>query len=240
MIALKKTKQNKAKTKLITRTTAKKTVAPKLPAKQVLAWLQAHPAFFETHKEALGTLAVPKKGGNILSLHAAKADKVSLENQKLKARQKQLVALAAHNVATADSLFEAMVGLMAVKTLAELGKFVQGDLRKILDVPVARLYKVGKADSETSLTAETIEDWCPKAVVLKPLETVETRAVYGAKGKMMKSDCRIKLYDNNKLVGLMMLASEDAARFHAGQGTELAARFGQAVGVALSRVTNGK
>ncbi|PIZ31314.1 MAG: hypothetical protein COY40_02375, partial [Alphaproteobacteria bacterium CG_4_10_14_0_8_um_filter_53_9] len=149
MATLKKTpkKASSAKGVNTRRSAPKKPSAPRLTGKQVLAWLTSHPTFFEDFKNDLGALMLPKKGGNIISLHAAKADKVTEENDRLKVRHKQMVALASHNVAMADSLFEAMVSLVGVKTPADLSKFVQGDMRRVLEVPMAKVYKLGAADT---------------------------------------------------------------------------------------------
>ncbi len=72
-------------------------VAPAFAAADVLAWLQANPAFFTEHAAALGTLAQPAKGGNILSLHAMKERRTARRAEQLEVRHKQMVAAARSN-----------------------------------------------------------------------------------------------------------------------------------------------
>lgn len=206
-----------------TKVAAKSTLKPA----QVLAYLQANPAFFEKHKEALAqTAATPKKGrmgGNILSLHAAKADRVSRDADNLKVRHQQLISTARGNAEVADSIFTAVLGLIACRTLTDLRKYLQNTLVEDLQLDAIRLFKAGSEETATTLTAEQILALCPQPMVLGPLNAAQHRILFGPKTNNLKSVCVMALADSSDtLHGLLAMGSADATRFHAGQATTLA------------------
>jgi uncharacterized protein len=212
-----------------------------LTSAQVLAWLQSHPAFFEENKDSLSTLAVPKKSGNILSLHAAKAEKSAADHARLAIRQKQLIAMAHSNALVAESLLNAMTNLIPVGSLPDLRTHIQTGLKKDLDLTAAKLYLTGKSDAATTLTAETIAELAPEAATLRSLSLEQAESLYGPIGKKLKSDCLLPLHNpKGKLIGLLALASDDATRFHAGQAGGMAGQFGRAVSAALHRIQSSK
>lgn len=221
---------------------AKKPATPKLKPADVLAWLTAHPAFFAENADKLSQLSVPKKGGNILSLHAAKAERADKTSEKLQVRHKQMVATAHANASAAGSLFTATLNVIGCATLAELRTYLQTDVRDDLNLEAARLWLVGTADTATTLTAQTIENYFPHdpTIHLRTLTDAEDRGLYGPKGKMLKSDCLLHLTGSGgKTIGLLALASADETRFHAGQATDLARFFGQVFARCLQRTTHG-
>lgn len=222
---------------------AKKSAVPKLKSADVLAWLTAHPAFFTENADKLAQLSVPKKGGNILSLHAAKAERADKTAEKLQVRHKQMVATAQANASAAGSLFAATLNVIGCATLADLRTYLQTDIRDDLNLEAARLWLVGTADTATTLTAETIEDYFPHdpTICLRTLADASERELYGPKGKMLKSDCLLHLTGSHgHTLGLLALASPDETRFHAGQATDLARFFGQVFARCLQRVNHGK
>lgn len=213
-------------------TTAKKAVtkaAPKSTLKPaaVLAYLQANPSFFEKNKEALAqTAANPKKGrmgGNILSLHAAKAEKVSRDADNLKIRHQQLISTARGNAEIADNIFSVVINLINCRSLASLRKYLQTGMAEHLQLEAVRLFKVGPEETATTLTPEQIDTLCPQRLTLAPLHAGSHRQLFGNKTNELKSVCLMALTDEaDQLHGLLALGSNDATRFHAGQATTLA------------------
>lgn len=210
------------------KTTNKSTAKPATvkPA-QVLAYLQANPQFFEKHKEALAqTAANPKKGrmgGNILSLHAAKAEKVSKAAENLQIRHNQLISTARGNAEIADNIFNVIINLINCRTLAGLRKYLQTGMSEHLQLEAVRLFKVGTEETATTLTAAQIEALCPATITLAPMHAGTHRQLFGPKTNGLKSVCLMALTDdNNVLHGLLALGSQHDTRFHAGQATTLA------------------
>ena len=210
-------------------TKAKKPALPKPAA--VLAYLQAHPEFFDKHTEQLVQTAAPAKkgkgagrvGGNILSLHAAQAQRVTNEAENLKVRHKQLISTARGNAEVAESIFTAVLGLIGCRTLTDLRKYLQNTLADHLQLDAIRLFKLGEDETATTLTLEQIIALCPQALVLGPLNAAQHRILFGPKTTNLKSVCLMALADDaGTLYGLLALGSSDETRFHAGQATTLA------------------
>jgi len=197
--------------------------SPNLSPATVLAYLHAHPSFFESHKAELQHFVTPKKGGNILSLHALKADKLARTAENLKIRQKQLISMAEGNALVAESIFTAALQLIRCRNVAGLRKTLQTQIAETLDLTAVRLFGVGNAETATTLTAEQIEGLCPRPVTLAPLDAGKHRILFGPKTNGLKSVCLMPLADESgRTAGLLAMASSDATRFHAGQATNLA------------------
>lgn len=208
------------------KTTAKK--GSNLTPAQVLAYLRAHPGFFEKHKAGLEHFVTPKKGGNILSLHALRADKLARTAENLKTRQKQLISMAQGNTLVAESIFTAALQLIRCRTTAQLRKTLQTGIAETLDLTAVRLFAAGGEETATTLTARQIEGLCPRPVTLAPLDAAAHRILFGPKTNGLKSVCLMPLHnESGTLIGLLAMASADAARFHAGQATNLAGFLGQ-------------
>lgn len=219
-------------------------IKPKAPAKPrlsptaVLSYLQANPAFFEKHKDQLASLSVPTKGGNILSLHGLKADKIAREAETLKIRQKQLISTAQGNAIVAETIFAAVLSLIPCRTMAELRQYLQTGLPTHLGLTAVRLFKAGEAETATTLTAGQIHTLCPQPVTLAPLNAEIHRLLFGPKTNHLKSICLMALtLPDGTYIGLLALGSDDATRFHAGQATNLADFLRQATSTVLAHAT---
>jgi uncharacterized protein YigA (DUF484 family) len=216
---------------------ARKTATvPRLTATQVLGWLQAHPAFFGEHADTLSQLMVPKKSGNILSIHAARAEKSTQTAEKLAIRQQRFVATARANANTANAIFGAILTLMACKNLAGLRHLLQTNLKDNLGLDSIRFLPISAKPSASGITLDEIETLCPEGVRLRALTDPAERKMYGPKGNMLKSDALLRITSpGGQVLGLMTLASADETRFHDGQSIELISFFAAAVGSCLAK-----
>lgn len=211
--------------------------ASRVTRAQVLAFLMKNPNFLVEQAGALGQLSLPKKGGNILSLHAAKADKATDAAAKMAQKNRQLVAIAASNAAVAESIFGVVLDVVGCGSLGALRSYFQAGLLARLEVDAARLFTVGAKTAGNTLAVADAEEMCPGPVVLRSLTKADERGMYGPKGKMMGSDCLLQLRDGaGVLRGVLALGSRDPARYHAGQSTELAAFLGQLIGLRLGQL----
>lgn len=215
-----------------------KKLTPKLKPADVLTYLQANPGFFEKHKEALASLSVPKKGGNILSLHALKADKLVKQAESLKTRQMQLISTAHANAVVAETVFAAAIALVRCRTLPALRKYLQTGLTEHLELSAIRLFTVGE-ESATALPAETIHALCPQPLTLMPLDAGQHRQLFGPKTNNLKSVCLMALTQpDGTYLGLLAMGSSQAERFHAGQATEFAEFLRQITSTVLQHAGN--
>ena len=209
-----------------------------LKERDVLAYLQTHHAFFAKHAEVLATATLPKKTGNILSLHAAKASKAESTNARLETNHQRLLLRAEENTLIVGQIFNATLELIACTTLANLRQTIQSNVPKHLDVEAIRFLRAGDAETATTLTPEAIQALCTDGpVTLRHLAKAEDRAMYGPKGKLIQSDCLLHLTHNGQTLGLLALGSTNPAHFHAGQSTHLARYLGHVVSICLAKLS---
>ncbi|MFZ2587426.1 MAG: DUF484 family protein [Alphaproteobacteria bacterium] len=211
--------------------------APTLKERDVLAFLKTHPAFFAKHAETLATATLPKKTGNILSLHAAKATMAENANAKLETTHQRLLLRAEENTLIVSQIFAASLEIMGCTTLAQLRQTLQSNLPQHLKVEALRFLRVGEADTASTLTAEAIQTLCVEGpVTLRHLAKAEDRTMYGPKGKLVQSDCLLHLSHNGQTLGLLALGSTNPTHFHAGQSTHLAHYLGQVISLCLAKL----
>lgn len=198
---------------------------PKLSAKAVLSYLQAHPQFFKIHATALMVstpFKAPKQLGNVFSLHAARAGSAESTLKQLKKRHAQLIAIAKANAEATAQAHAAVLAIMATPTPAALSKALQGPFKTALGLHSARWLRVADAASATTLTAAELQALCPEAIVLGPYQANQHAALFGVQGNTLKSCALLQLTGHNGTVlGLLALGSEDAGHFYSGQGTDL-------------------
>ncbi len=181
---------------------------PALKAADVLAYLQSKPEFLAKHSQALSGLVVPKKAGNVLSLHAAKAEKSNKILIKLKIRHRQLISAAAANAATTAAVHDAILLLIAAQTKAEVSKALLGPFRQVLGLAAVRL-----------LWGQ--EHIPQESVVVGPI-SLNHKDIFGTDTARLKSCALLRLEDPmGQPLGLLALGSEELTHFHAGQGTDL-------------------
>lgn len=214
-----------------------KSALPKPAA--VLAYLQANPTFFDKHADQLAeTIAKPHKkklGGNILSLHAAKASHIARDAENLKIRHQQLISTARGNAEIAENIFSVIITLINCRTLTALRKYLQTGMTDHLQLEAVRLFKVGPEETATTLTADQITTLCPQPLVVGPLHASTHRPLFGPKTNGLKSVCLMALTNEEGVIqGLLALGSANETRFHAGQATTLADFLRRAVGSVLT------
>lgn len=203
---------------------------------EVLTFLLENPAFLMKHAAELAN-SQPQKSENITPLHAVRAKKAENANAKLEQHQQKLVRTAKANSMAAATLFDIIPTLIACKTLADVRKCLQKNVKSALEINATRLIFVGpKATATTLRKKDILELTSNQPVKLRTLYSAEDRTLYGTTGKMMKSDALLQLHYEGKLIGLIALGSHDETRFHVAQGTELAAFFGKTMGSILGRL----
>jgi uncharacterized protein YigA (DUF484 family) len=210
----------------------------KAPSKAATAKAHAEAAATAKAKPPVSTPG--KRMGNILSLHAAKAEKVQKAASKLELTHQRLLLRAEQTSGVADQIFAAVLAVVDCPTLPRLRACLQTTVKDILAVSAARLILAGPEGmgaSAATLPAAAIDALCPGQVCLRALVHAQDRELYGPKGKLMKSDCLLKLCHNGRTLGLLALGSADPAQFHAGQSTHMAAFLAQVIGTCLARAS---
>lgn len=176
--------------------------------------------------------------GKVLSLHAAKAEKVQQAAHKLEITHQRLIQRAEQNTAIASQIFNATLGVIACRDIAAIRHYVQTGLKDLLGVDAARFVIAGPTTTASTMVAEDIQALFPSSapVILRRLATADDRTLYGPKGKLMMSDCLLHLTDGPNTMGLLALGSSDAAYFHAGQSTDMAAYLARVMGLCVGKL----
>ena len=183
-------------------------------------------------------MSVPsKRMGNILSLHAAKAEKAQKANSKLALTHQRLLTRAEHNAVIADQIFAASLAVIRCNTLADLRATLQTQVRDHLGVSATRLILAGGGSATTLPAADIDALFAGRShVMLRSLSNAQDRELYGPKGKLIQSDCLLRLTFDGQTLGLLAFGSPDATYFHAGQSTHMAAYLAQVIGTCLARL----
>lgn len=190
----------------------------------ILAWIAENPRFLLSHAETLSALAEEEEVETITNLHAFKARKMQKKQASLTKQHEHLLATAHYNSLSAGMLFSAILSVLECSDLAQLRTYIQAKLRKELQLDAARLMLLGETDSTTHISADSLSKQLAddEDIALRTLTDIEEKAMYGVKGKTLKSDALLKLTSTNgQTLGLLALASNDVQRFHAAQGADL-------------------
>lgn len=195
---------------------------PALSSKQVLAYLQAHPNFLETHAQTLAAHAqAPKKVGNIFALHAARAGAAESRLGGLMKRLTQFTAIAKANAeATAQAHAAVLALLEGAASPASFRKALQGPFKTVLGIHQARLMLAGPTTTATTLSAADMKKLCAEPLWLGPIDMTH-HALFGPQTATLRSGALLRLGGDNRPLGLLAMASENPQHFHAGQATDL-------------------
>jgi|GEM_PF-2231766 len=217
---------------------AEKPAKKRTSEKDVLAYLTRRPDFFMKHPTLLDELKLKRSEGNVTSLNTVRASRKEKQSDKLKLQQERLYNTARNNENTAQSIFMCVEALSGMTTLAQFRTFVQTTLKNELELDATRLLLAAEESTATTLSASDIDDLTDNAPVTpRTLHDVADRALYGATGKLMKSDLLLTLADNSgQIKALIALGSKDDTRFHAGQSLELATFLTNVLSNTLVRV----
>ena len=102
-----------------------------LQAHEVLAYLQAHPEFFNEHSDSLAQLSLPtQKNGNVISMANWQTHVLRDKVDQSKARLEQLLVQASHNQKNHEKLFNLVSKWLSVRSADELPDMISDDLRE--------------------------------------------------------------------------------------------------------------
>ena len=211
----------------------------------IARFLATTPDFFERHAELLATVQLSSgHGDRAISLQERQA---GLLREKIKGLETRVVEMIRHgkdNAAMADKLQRWTARLLKTAQARELPEAIAQGLTGEFQIPQAALKVWGvsslfadepfalgaSGDAQTfaaSLTSPycgvnsgfEAARWLSDVAQAQSLALIPLRAAAGA-----------------PVLGLLVLASPDARRFHSGMGTEFLERLGELAGAALSRL----
>ncbi len=208
-------------------------------------YLVHHPDFFHRHAELLASVRLASPHGQrAVSLQERQAEMLRDKIRGLESRIMEMIRNGTENSGLNDRLLRWAAGLLATGDVGQLTQRMVEEVQTQFMVPQAslRLWQVcgdhAQADDAAHVSPEIkawadtlsapycgapahaeLTTWMPQPDQVSSMAVVPLRAPEG------------------QLLGLLVLASPDAQRYHAGMGTDLLERIGQLAGAALTRLT---
>ncbi|GHD66881.1 DUF484 family protein [Jeongeupia chitinilytica] len=213
---------------------------------EIVAWLQANPAFFDDFADEIAQIYVPHHHhGQAVSLAERQLGTLRERTRKLESRMGALLQFGEENDVTSERLHRLTLALLRADSIggaldalraALAGEFGLHDvaLRLWGLAPLetdARLPELAPAGDATQRLAEQlVSPYCG------PHLGDELRAWFGERGTALASFGLFALRIDGAPVGVMVLASEDAERFYPDMGTLYLNRLAELVAATLSRL----
>lgn len=216
-------------------------------AHEVAAYLQAHPEFFEQYAELFATLTLPHPhGGRAISLSERQMMTLRERHKALELRLAEMIRFGQENDALADKLARWTRVLLLARDARSLPDSLTGALADIFAVPhvLLRLF-----DAAPEFAGHGWSEPVPPGLVNyvnqlgtpyvgKPLEANSTAAALVDAQVGSMAVLALRRPGTPAAFGLLVLASGDAQRFHAGMATDFLTRIGDTASAALLRLLN--
>lgn len=214
----------------------------------IAGYLRSHPEFFEDYAEVLADVTLPHPhDGRAISLTERQLLTLREKNQLLEGKLRELVGFGEENDAISEKLHRFALTLFAPPNLDALARAVRENLQEIFAVPHAALrIWTGQPDQEglPEFEAVSLELCSHVGGMASPTCGAEAPHGipdwFGEDGPRLQSFALVPLREPlatgaEEPFGLLVLASEDARRFHADMGTLFLKRLGDLVSAALQR-----
>ena len=222
---------------------------PPITEDDIAQYLANTPEFFERHAQLLTSVVLTSQHGQrAVSLQERQAEMLREKIKGLEQHIMELVRNGGENAAIADKVQQWARRMLAVREAADLVQAVQDGLQSLFDVPkvALRLWNVAPAGEEAPGTQGVSEDvrsfatsltmpfcgpnlgfeaigWLPQSAQVRSVALLPMRS-----GAMDDADA--------PAFGLLVLASDDAARFDSTLGTDFLTRMAELASAALARL----
>ena len=222
---------------------------PPITEDDIAQYLANTPEFFERHAQLLTSVVLTSQHGQrAVSLQERQAEMLREKIKGLEQHIMELVRNGGENAAIADKVQQWARRMLAVREAADLVQAVQDGLQSLFDVPkvALRLWNVAPAWEQAPWTQGVSEDvrsfatsltmpfcgpnlgfeaigWLPQPAQVRSVALLPMRS-----GAMDDADA--------PAFGLLVLASDDAARFDSTMGTDFLTRMAELASAALTRL----
>src|SRR5690349_3791748 len=212
-----------------------------MDASAVAEYLKNHPHFFEEHADVLTQILVPHPhGGHAIPLAERQILALRDKNHELDSKLRELISFGTENDAIGEKLHRATLALFAAPDLETTLAVIYHSLKEDFSVPevAARLWgKVpeGSYLPELAATSPEIREYASQlgTPYCGPSAPFESREWFDSANDV-HSFAALPLRTTTTF-GLLLLASPDPHRFHAGIGTMFLTRLAELASVAATR-----
>ena len=208
----------------------------------IARYLKEHPEFFEEYADMIGDLSIPHPhGGRAIPISERQIIALREKNKLLESKLRELVEFGEDNDAIGERVHRAALAMMRPAHLDALLHVLQHNLREDFAVPhvAIRLWsewdhpplaEFAPSSDEIRVFADGLDQ-----PYVSHTPAFESAGWFGESGPLLKSFACITLRIDGRVLGMLVLASEDPERFYPGMGTLYLKRFGDLVSTAVGR-----
>jgi len=212
-----------------------------MEARDVAAWLNEHPEFFEQYADEIAQIFVPHPhGGHAIPIAERQILALRDKNAEIAAKLAELIRYGQDNDAIAERLHRSTLALFAAPDLETTLAVLRHSLREDFGVPEVAVRLWGRVPEQSYLPelAATSPEVRESAGRLEspycgPDAVGESREWFDD-GAALASFAFLPLRTGSTF-GMLALASSDAQRFHAGIGTVYLTRLAELASMAIAR-----
>jgi len=208
-------------------------------AKQVAAYLRAHPEFLRDYPELLAVMEAPVRefpeadpdGGEVVDLQHAMVVRLRAELVRSGKQHGELIDAGRTNQRSQARIHATILRLLSARSLDHLLELMATDLVGLLDIDaVALCLETGSVAPATSHGIRILPDGTIAKVLGSDREVTlrdnisGDRRIFGEAAGLVRSDALLRLVvREDGPPALLAMGSREPRRFHPGQGTELLA-----------------
>ena len=202
-------------------------------AAQVIDYLRRHHDFLLRHPEALDGQLPPgrDRGHQVVDIQRVMVTKLNRDMARMRSDQDDLVANSRDNLVTQNRVHQAVLSLLAGRSLEHLIEIVTTDLLVLLDVDVVTVCIEATDERLRGLGIEGVQAIPPGTVdamlgvgrdSLLRDDIIGDPMLFGAGAGLVRSDALLRLTPSPSAPpGLLVFGTRHPGYFHPGQGTEL-------------------
>lgn len=207
----------------------------------VLAYVQEHPEFLQTHAQTLGIRADEAK---ILSFNQGSLNILRQKTERMAAQLAQMLDDAERNRSTTAKLLAFNRRLLAANTVGQLGQACGDSLAADFALPhhVLKIVHAPANKARIPVALQAADNralkkaWAPLSSPQCGQNLPEPVAALLADSPPLGSFLQLPVRCGDVLLAVLLIGHEDAAYFHAGLETDLVAEMAQSLSVALGRM----
>jgi uncharacterized protein YigA (DUF484 family) len=215
-----------------------------MKAEEVVRYLQDNPGFFEDCAEVLAQIYIPHPhGGRAIPIAERQILTLREKSKMLEGKLAELIQFGEENDAIGEKMHRLCLALIAAGDMQAMLQALYYNLREDFAVPhaVVRIWRTDAGAAEGPEFAPASDELRQYAEGLEhpfcgPGANPEVAPWFGEAAARLRSFACMPLRDGgNACVGMLTLASEDAARFYPEMGTLYLKRLGELASAALQR-----
>ena len=220
-----------------------------LSEQDVHSYLEAHPDFFERHRELLRTLELPHQAGGTVSLIERQVSALRQKELKLERKLKELIGVARDNDVLAAKIHELSLQLLAARDIQQTVSVIEeamrvgfgadqavmvlfGDPAAFDDIDAGRFFRVVERNDDAIKPFSTFLGGSgPRCGQIRD---AQREFLFRNDAEEMGSVALTPLGKKAE-IGFMAIGSNDRDRFHPGMSMDFLSRIGDLVCGALKR-----